>query len=747
MTLLSPLALLLGLAALVPLVLHLRQQRKRTVVTFSTNRFFTQAVIRSQRRMRLQRLLLLLLRIAACLLLALALSRPLMDYAGIGAGHAGRRDLVILLDDSLSMRATPSLSSSTSRSTFDRARELAIDTLSHLSDGDRAAVVTFTGKSLGQQSNAGIEISPSPANIAAQLRDLTPSFASGDAHQALTRASELLASSGSRDPVVLVLSDSQSSDWREASWPQPASPVPMLFASLTPPTRDNVSIQDVTLGSSSQIAGQPGLLRARFVNHRSAPSEGELVLRVDDQEVLRRPVQLSGDSPRVEQLPLTLEKPGSHRLSVELLSPDALPVDNLFYACVTVHPRLPVLIIDGSVEASRQPGSFFLRMATVASSDTGPTQPDVVRASDLSSVRLDAYRVILMSEVTSLPLQEVERLEQFVRDGGGLAIFPGEGADLSFYNQTLGSTTRPLQGLMPAELRSIVTGSTDAPLRVLEAELDHPVLQRFKGTMRGALGGVSIERAFVLSMPTGRGQVLAAMDRGMPWLCERAYGRGRVLLLATPTQPLWTNLPLRRVFIPLLSRMVGYLAGGETVSTTRQAGQEVTLARGGWDFDKPVEVERPDSSVVRAVVRASGGQPTAYLAAESTGQPGYYTIRWPGSADVSASSGGLPGAVAVNVPRSESMPMTLDQSVALSQAGRWRVSFLDLSQDSSRDSTLWAALDEARAGRGVWDALLWVVLMLLLLEPVLANLLRGSLRWDWLKQRPWRAATLAGGQA
>jgi hypothetical protein len=55
-----------------------------------------------------------------------------MDYAGIGAGHAGRRDLVILLDDSLSMRATPSLGSVSGRSAFDRARELAIDTLSNL---------------------------------------------------------------------------------------------------------------------------------------------------------------------------------------------------------------------------------------------------------------------------------------------------------------------------------------------------------------------------------------------------------------------------------------------------------------------------------------------------------------------------------------------------------------------------------------------------------------------------------------
>jgi hypothetical protein len=106
MTLLSPLALLFALAAAVPLLLHLYQRRRKILVLFSTNRFFTRSIVRSQRRLRLRRLLLLTLRMAACVLFALALARPILGLAGLAGAGAGNHDLVVLLDDSLSMQAS-----------------------------------------------------------------------------------------------------------------------------------------------------------------------------------------------------------------------------------------------------------------------------------------------------------------------------------------------------------------------------------------------------------------------------------------------------------------------------------------------------------------------------------------------------------------------------------------------------------------------------------------------------------------
>lgn len=733
MTLLSPLALLLGLAAIVPIVLHLRRRQRRTTIEFSTDRFFTQAIVRAQRRMRIQRWVLLALRVAACVLLALALSQPILDLAGIG-GSSGRRDLVVVLDDSLSMQASSSTGNTTA---FTKARDMTLLALEHLQPTDRVAIVTTTGRTLGSVQSQGVTFD-APQNMAAKLRELSPTFAVGDAHQALTKSAALLASSPQRQPLVLMLSDLQQSDWRDAPWPQPLGSTPMFIAQVALPPSDNLAVEDIALGQASPIAGQPGVLRVRVFNHRAQSTQADLIVKLDDQEIVRRPVQWPGQSPRVELVPLKIDQPGLHRVSCELVTRDALPADNRHYATLMVQPRLPVLIVDGRADREpRQSSAFFLRAALLASSESGGMQPDVVRFTDLSSVRLDGYRVVLLCEVPQLPLPQVEQLEQFVKSGGGLCVLPGQGADLSFYNETLGSQTRPYAGLMPATLHSMVGGAgSDASMHVLDAELDHPVLERFKGNLRGSLSGVSMYRAYALGSPRHEAQILATMDQGLPWIVERPFGRGRVLLFALPPQPTWTNLPLRRVFIPLMSRTVSYLSGGESSRSHDEVHNEIILARGGWDQNQPVHVQTPSGQRVQASVRAQDGQVVAFLPGHAVEQPGWYQVQWPGVMGQSGSSRtGLQNALAwvfaANVSVSESKTESLSPELMQKQAGSWRVLTASATlDDATMQARILSWLDEARAGRAVWDALLWLVLVVLLIEPVVANLFTAGRRWS-----------------
>ncbi len=321
MTLLSPLALLVGLTALVPLILHLYQRRRRTVVEFSTNRFFTAAIIRSQRRLRLRRLLLLLLRVATCVLLALALARPIMSLAGFGGGE-GTRDVVLLLDDSLSMQARCAWPGDTAdgRGTrFELARQVALEVLAELSAGDRAALITFTGREFGNVTRSGLELSEDLLQLAGQVEQLQPTFAAGDAHTALDRAAKLFQDPAPRNRLLLVLSDLQAGDWRQMDWPQPVHPISVGLVPMTPAgsrchTWDNVVADQVEFSQGTAVVGQPSLLRVRLVNYRAETTPAELILDVDGTERLRRPIELGGESPHVERIPLEFEKPGTRRL-------------------------------------------------------------------------------------------------------------------------------------------------------------------------------------------------------------------------------------------------------------------------------------------------------------------------------------------------------------------------------------------------------------------------------------------------
>ncbi|MEL6715344.1 MAG: BatA domain-containing protein, partial [Planctomycetota bacterium] len=96
--------LLAGVAlAAVPLIIHLFNRRRFKPQPWAAMRFVYAAYKRTRRRVQLENLLLLLARIAAVALFALAIARP---YASgdspLAALREERRDLVLLVDASAS---------------------------------------------------------------------------------------------------------------------------------------------------------------------------------------------------------------------------------------------------------------------------------------------------------------------------------------------------------------------------------------------------------------------------------------------------------------------------------------------------------------------------------------------------------------------------------------------------------------------------------------------------------------------
>ena len=721
MELISPLALLFGLAALVPLVLHLYHRRKRLVVHFSTDRFFTEAIRRAQRRLQLRRILLLLLRMAACLLLALALARPMMNLAGMTGGREGRRDLVILLDDSFSMQTIddPSLPATRRTTRFDRAKRLAIEAIQKLRWGDRAAVLTFTGRAVGRTEGSQVLLASDLKQLGRDIEQLKPSFAGGEAFASLRRAAEALSKSEQRIRMLLVLSDLQAGDWRLEAWPQPLHSVATSVVQLGPRSTDNLVAESVSLGQGAAVVGQPIVAQARLVNYRPETVQTDLRLLLDGKEVERRPVTLPGQAAWVEAVPLSFTSPGEHRLAVELSGSDALPGDNACYAVVRVQASLPVLLVDGQGGGkSEASASYFLAAALHAAAD-GPRGAEVRTCSPATMpARLDAYRVVVLCDVKELAPPQVAQLEDYVAAGGGLAIFLGGQVDRKFYNEVLGSNERPRHGLLPCSLLTTLLPKDSLPARhILEADVEHPILQRFGGELRSALSGVNVYRA--VAVTPHEAWVVASMEDRLPLILQRSYGQGRVLVFTTSPEPQWSNLPQRRFFVPLVNRMVSYLSDGESVRQEK-VGEDMPLLSGKWDYTQPPVVVRPDHSRVTAAVRFVDAEPIGYLPAASVQQPGFYQVIAPKEA-----KGAAPRFVAVNVPRRESAPETRGMEQLCGHSGLWRVEAScpagEREDETQQMGTIAGLLDRGEARCGVWDMLMVVVLAILVIEPLVAN--------------------------
>ncbi len=702
MIFLSPLLLLFGLTAGVPVVLHLYRQRQRTVMPFSTSRFFTRAIIRAQRRLRLRRILLLILRVAACVLIALAVAQPILRGLGMSAS-AGDRDVVIVLDDSLSMQAADRPRASR----FDQARQQVVQMLRQLSGGDRAAVITFTGRTLGEG------LSDDPAGLAGLVDATAPSFAAGDANAAIARAIDLLDSSRHRRRLVVVVSDLQTSDWSGATWPQPHEPLDIVLYRIGDPPRENLSLDSMAVSPGNLVVGQPASVTMRLVNHGATAREMTLKLTVNDAEQSRRKIKLLGGGSDVQTIPLEFASAAEARVVATIDPKDALAADDALYATVNVAAQMPVLLIDGQSAQTqgtpaqrRNSAAFYLRAAMLASGQSETTGPalraDLIAPAQLVNQTLDGYRVIVLSAVRSLPPQDWGKIDDFARHGGGVAVFLGDNADPSFYNESL----KPLTVTPAASTEPANAGQA---MHVHRIEQGHPLFARFDGETRGAILGLSIYQTNHID-PAGA-TVLATMDEDRPLAIERDLGRGRMILWATAPVPASTNLPLRRAFIPLMSQMVSYLAGGAQRESAGAVGRALDLPVGKYASGMGLQVRRPDGSAVAGTTAMRGALTIAHLDPGQISLPGFYELAKSDSpADKDAQS-----LQAVNSPRSESSPAALQQADLDRCAGLWHATLAAPATDDI------ASLLSMRQGwSGWWDSLLWITLAIVLAESLLA---------------------------
>src|ERR1700680_2098769 len=135
--------LLAGAGAVsVPIIIHLLNRRRFKVVSWAAMRFLLAAQKQNTRRMRLEQLILLMVRVTliALIVFAMASVMPWAENAwayvwpegsGALATRGGRPHHILVLDGSLSMNLARD-----GKTLFDRARQMALDKVREAPAGD-----------------------------------------------------------------------------------------------------------------------------------------------------------------------------------------------------------------------------------------------------------------------------------------------------------------------------------------------------------------------------------------------------------------------------------------------------------------------------------------------------------------------------------------------------------------------------------------------------------------------------------
>jgi len=701
---------LLGLgAAAVPIVIHLLFRTRFRVVPWAAMQFLRKSLEETTRRIKFQELILLLLRIALLLLLALALMRPSSRRV---AGQGGAPvDAVFILDASGSMAVTDA-----GQTRLDSAKAAALRLLDSLPPQSTVRIVRAAAhsKDLGPASPTNRD----QARFIVQ--QLEPTHESTQWLPALQKANEVLTRGSLANKEVYLFSDMQRSAWEKdgpavqsiLSELQQLGEVILVHAGdghvpgnatimnlrpqvALPTTGERIPfIVEVRNTGSSELQGMTVTLRGsdseRDVDTQSVPTlkPGEIT-----------PITITG----------RLDRRGKNLVTAELHG-DQLGVDNRLDYLVETRDSLKILIVDGRLNEAdpAKTASYFLAHALRSAraqrreNEPGQIQLDLVSPSAAYPALLADVHVCFLVGLGSgerLSPEFVQRLNTFVRTGGGLIAFPNPESEAA------------PDGLadLPARWGRVFTRPPQEPLTYDIKSIPN---QSFLGAFRFApldrLGQAETTAGRTLEQFQPDAQVLLRFSDGTPALlaCER--GQGTVILSAVSADLRGSDAPLRPSFVPVVQAMVGHVLN-------HQSGRKNLIAGEAYSWTPPLDLTRqrfrlippaPAQSKLLGEPRIVGGHAT--ITTTETSQAGFYRlIPESASAEETGSDTGTAGDLFAVVPdpaeTADLMAMTRDQLDARFGREPLHLSAAQLSTEG---------LDRSRVQREWTETLFWVLLLL-----------------------------------
>ena len=679
---LYPTFLLAGLAAAIPLILHLIQRLRVVRLPFSTIRFLELAKKKAARRTRIENLLLLFLRMLVILLIAAAFAMPMLKTGSLGAFlRDSDRDVAIVIDGSYSMQYRVGAATA-----WDRAVEAAEAVMDGLGGGDRVCI--YVARDVPRPV---IEQLTTDKEFALELlQSVTPNATEARLGEAVAAAHAVLdRQSGNRERELHIITDGQELAW--SSFDTGAAPAAGTFVTLTGvPAPENTAVAEARLTPPLILPGMSPGVSVRL-GSTGSPGGSPVALYVDGREIARRQSDLVDSRSGEIRFSIPPLDAGTHEARVELPA-DNLPVDNVLHFLVRVRDNLPALCVGD------KDSTFYLMRALNPAGETGSgMQVKRLDAADVANEDLAQYSCVFLCNALPVPGQAIVALERYVEAGGLLIFFPGDAGGPADY-----SVWRCLPG-MPSSIQDIPIVARRCILRWEKPQ--HPIVRSLK-PRPGETPVATIRRSLRWKQLHEDGSAIIAAGAGLPLLVQRRFGNGEVLMFSVSADRSWGNLPLSPYFLPIVHQLVQHgmgMSGNEPYVWT---AAELPLAAHLPAATRQSSLLNPAGIAVP--IRSDTVDGKTGLRATGLTVPGIYSFM--------QSPTTRPGpALAVNLDRKESNLAVVAHDRIPELVGNRG------TRVANTVSALRQLLVEHRVGRTFGEQLLWLALIAAMVEVMYAN--------------------------
>lgn len=667
-----------ALAATIPIAIHLLRKRRQTTIKWAAMELLQRVIDQQSRRTRLQQLILLLLRVAALLLLAIALARPFLasDAKGLNESN-GRpnRVLIMLVDTSYSMGyRNPS-----GATRLDQAKQYLNELIDSSKTGDafvllamedptRAVISSPTFDAQGalaelrklKESACGCNIVEALAiteNIAAECkrseslpRELLTVIVSDlgrDAWQAERFVSESsgdernVSNNSQTKKVSESLQANQTGDEsRRAASVATAKPEivqalnqlkrisSLHIEPLTDVNPINQAIVSVTTSTSRPMLGSSFTVDVRIASYGQPAKDFPVQLELDGQVIASQSIDIDANGIAQVRFQASVNSLGSHVVSA-IIPADGLTVDNRFDLVVEAATGNRILVVQNG---SRTKNAWQVALQA-AGEEISSSQLQIRTVSEVawSSLSLNEWDLLILDDIAVSPTQW-NKVATFVESGKGVVVNWGARQSLP----QLAAQSDLLRRIVGFDFQNT---SDEGDWTIDPLEYRSPIVAPFAGFPNSGLLTTPIFRYWKIANRSEDLKIDVSLNTGDPWLVRNRLGKGWIAsLLSAPesgqqssSAVTWNAITTWPSFLPLAQQLLQSISDIDNQAYNRLAGQPIGDRISLTAPVNTVRLQLPDGAELELTTAQAADASSASWNYGDTSQRGVYQVLDPQS--------------------------------------------------------------------------------------------------------------------
>ena len=576
-----------------PVIIHIIFRWRYREIEFAALRFLLVSLKRSKQRLRLEELIIIGLRVLACVLIGLLLSN--IRAESIVPGRAAPTAHIFILDDSLSMGQQVGTSTLFQKATAHLAERLRL-----VGDSDMVAILSACRpEDHGVLPRLSLVSEVRREDFLRRLAAMKPTDLRARFPEALAAAASLAGKQAEMPVRLHVLSDFRKAEFAEN---QSAESVRRAFASLPTgrtqvalldfglPCRNNLTVESVRMVDRLAVANAGTLFRVNVRNNGLDAVEGSTAT-VQLGTVVLPAVSLGSIAPGElvsREFTYVLPSAGFAAVTVSV-GGDSLAGDDRAACAFAVREFMRVLVVDGGGTPSARGSAAFCLAHAIDPSGQGTygQRVETLELQSLGEGDLDGYDAVILANVGRFPAgrddsgrtvyPQLAALQRYVHSGGGLAVFLGDRTDFDFAREVL----QP-PGLCPLRLIETVPPLPDGKSYVRispDSVAADPMLRLFAGDGEKFTRLVRFH-GYIKAAETDSAEVLARFDDKdrSPAVVRTAAGKGTVVVWCTSPDIRWTDWPKDMSFLGVINDMTWQLIRRRDDALDGPVGRPLTLA-------------------------------------------------------------------------------------------------------------------------------------------------------------------------